>query len=86
MTDVYVIGVGMTCFGSLGELTVADIAREAVTDAIKDSGCDISDLDAAYFSNSTQGALQGQHMIRGQVALRALGIQSIPIVLSLIHI
>ena len=80
MTDVYVIGVGMTCFGSLADLTVANIARGAVTDAIKDSGCNISDLDAAYFSNSTQGALQGQHMIRGQVALRPLGIQSIPIV------
>jgi acetyl-CoA acetyltransferase len=40
---------------------------------------DKSDLQSAFFSNSGWGGREWQHCIRGQVALRPLGIDSIPI-------
>jgi len=36
-------------------------------------------IQAAWFSNTRQGALEGQHGIRGQLALRAAGFEGIPI-------
>jgi acetyl-CoA acetyltransferase len=36
-------------------------------------------IEAAWFSNTRQGALEGQHGIRGQIALRAFGFEGIPI-------
>ena len=80
MENVYVIGVGMTPFGRLAELSVKDLTRMSVQAALDDSGCNASDLQAAFFANAVQGHMEGQHMIRGQIALREMGIQSIPIV------
>ncbi len=80
MEDVYVIGVGMTPFGKLPDQSVKDLTREAVTAALKDSGCEADDLDGAFFSNAVQGHMEGQHIIRGQIALRNMGIQGIPVV------
>jgi acetyl-CoA acetyltransferase len=50
-----------------------------VEDALKDAGCDRKSVQAAFFGNTTQGHFEGQHMIRGQVALLPLGFDSIPI-------
>ena len=36
-------------------------------------------LEVAFFANATQGHFDGQHMIRGEVALRALGVVYIPV-------
>ncbi len=80
MENVYVIGVGMTPFGRLAELSVKDLTRMSVQAALDDAGCDASDLQAAFFANAVQGHMEGQHMIRGQIALREMGIQSIPVV------
>jgi acetyl-CoA acetyltransferase len=80
MEDVYVIGVGMTAFGRHLDRSVQDLAREAVTQALGDAGCATADVRAVYFSNTGQGALEGQHMVRGQIALRALGLGSVPVV------
>lgn len=80
MQDVYVLGVAMTNFGRLLDRSVQDLAREAVTEALRDAGCRASDVQAAYFSNTGQGAFEGQHMVRGQIALRAMGIGGVPVV------
>lgn len=45
-----------------------------------DANCAASQVEAAWFANTSQGALEGQHMIRGQAALRPLGFAGIPIV------
>lgn len=77
---VYVAGVGMTTFGINLATTVKDLARQAVNQAMADANCAASQVEAAWFANTSQGALEGQHMIRGQAALRPLGFAGIPIV------
>jgi len=77
---IYIAGVGMTPFGKHLSASVKDLTRQAVTGALADAGCELSQLQAAYFANATQGHMDGQHMIRGQLALRAMGLQSVPVV------
>ncbi|MDH4008832.1 MAG: thiolase family protein [Desulfuromonadales bacterium] len=79
MRDVAVIGVGMTHFGKYLNKSIKDLSREAVTETLKDAGLDKSMIEAAYVGNAGAGALTGQHMIRGQVALNPMGINKIPI-------
>lgn len=80
MDDVYVIGVGMTPFGRLLETSIKDMTRQAVDAALADAGLGAEALRGAYFSNASQGHMERQHMIRGQIALRAMGIGGIPVV------
>ncbi len=80
MTKIYVTGVAMTKMGRLDGATVKSLTREAVAGAIDDSGIQASDIDAAYFSNTTQRHLEGQLMIPGQIALRDMGIEGIPVI------
>ena len=70
----------MTPFGEHPALTVADLARAAIDEALADAGCDRCLIEGIWFANTGQGALEGQHMIRGQVVLRPLGFQGVPIV------
>ncbi|WP_374593978.1 thiolase family protein [Aquabacterium sp.] len=80
MSQIYVAGVGMTPFGRHPSWSVKDLTRRAVEVALSDAGCDNAQVQAAYFANATQGHMDGQHMIRGQLALRAMGIEGIPVV------
>jgi len=80
MTKVFVVGIGMTQMGKLLDRSVKQLTAEAVGEALKDAGADKNDLQAAYFSNATQGHMEGQEMIRGEIALRDMGIEEIPIV------
>ena len=77
---VYVVGVGMTPFGRHPELDVKELARRAIGAALADAGLAPAAIEAAYFSNATQGHMEGQHMIRGEIALRSMGIGGIPVV------
>ena len=38
-----------------------------------------SDVQAAFFANTAQGVVEGQHLVRGQLVLRALGFEHIPV-------
>ncbi|MFM5923509.1 MAG: thiolase family protein [Novosphingobium sp.] len=78
MQDIFIVGVGMTAFGRFPDHSVKDLTRMAVTDALSDAGCAADDLQAAYFAQTTQGYLEGQTFIPGPIALRAMGIQGIP--------
>ena len=80
MEDIFVVGVGMTRFGKWMDRSVKDLTREAVERALVDAGCVPDDIGAAFFANAGQGAIEGQHMIRGQLALRPLGFSGIPVV------
>lgn len=77
--DIYIVGVGMTPFGRHDDKSVKQLTAWAVEDALADSGCDRNAIGAAFFGNTGQGHFDGQHMIRGQVALLPLGIRAIPI-------
>lgn len=78
--EVFIVGVGMTPFGRWPHRPLKSLVAEAVSMALEDVGTDVSTIGAAYFANSTQGHLDGQHMIRGQIALRLLGIEGIPVI------
>lgn len=77
---VWVAGIGMTPFGVHDDKSNHDLARSAVHDAMADAGdAAVGDLDVAFFASATHGVLQGQAMISGQIAMRDLGIQGIPV-------
>lgn len=78
--DVFIIGVGRTTFTRDKHQSVRDLTKLATQAALADAGVWPQQLSAAFFSNAGQGALEGQHMIRGQVALRHAGIERIPII------
>jgi len=80
MTDIYIAGVGMTQFGKQIDVSLKELTADAVNEALADAGCTADQLDAAFFGNCVQGHMEGQDMIRGEVALRSMGIQGIPIV------
>jgi acetyl-CoA acetyltransferase len=77
--DIYIVGVGMTPLSKHFDLSVADLTRIAVADALQDANCDVSLIEGAWFANTRQGIFEGQHGIRGQSALRPLGLENIPI-------
>ncbi|MBC94259.1 MAG: thiolase [Rhodospirillaceae bacterium] len=80
MTNIYIVGIGMTSFGKYLNRSVKQMTSEAVNSAINDAECKLSDIDIAYFSNAAQSVLEGQATIPGQIALRTMGLQSVPIV------
>ncbi|MBO6783005.1 MAG: thiolase family protein [Alphaproteobacteria bacterium] len=79
MPDIYIVGVGMTPFGRFLDRSVKDLTREAVSGALADAGADVSDIEAAWFANASQSILEGQGSITGEIALRNMGIQEIPV-------
>lgn len=80
MTDVYIVGVGMTPFGKFLDRSVKDLTRDAVLAALADAGIGRERIDAAFFANAAQPVLDGQFMIGGEIALRGCGFSGIPIV------
>lgn len=74
------IGGGMTAFGKHTERNLKSLVEECVNAALEDAGVDKSEIQAAYVGNASQGVLQGQESIRGQVVLHAMGIGGIPII------
>jgi acetyl-CoA acetyltransferase len=79
MRDVYIIGTGMTRFAKHLNRTEKDLAAKAVERTLKDAGISNNDIQSAVFSNSMWGYFTEQHCIKGQIALRPLGIAGIPI-------
>jgi len=80
MDAIYVVGVSMTPCGKFLEKSVKDLTRDAVSGALRDAGISADSIDAAFFSNAGQSAIERQHMIPGQIALRDTGIEGLPIV------
>ena len=79
MRDVYVVGVGMTKFGKHMDKNMKTLAAEAVNNALAHAGIEKEMLQVATVGNAYQGLVTGQESIRGQVALRAMGIGDIPV-------
>lgn len=80
MKDAYVAGIGMTVFGKSQTRGVRSYAEEAARQALEESGLEASSIDRVYFSNAIGGLITGQEMIRGQAALRHLGLDGVPII------
>lgn len=80
MEEIYVVGVGMTPFGRMLDKDIKTLTHDSVSAALADAGIEAGALEAAYFANASQGHMEQQHMIRGQIALRSMGIGQIPVV------
>lgn len=70
----------MTRFGKRPDHSVKSLTAEAVRAALADAGAAVGDIEAAWFSNTRQPMLEGQNTVRGQIALRPLGLTGIPVV------
>jgi acetyl-CoA acetyltransferase len=79
MSDIYIVGIAMTVFGRHLERSLDDLAGEALKGALKDAGCSTADLGAAFYAGMTNGPLQGQISIPGQVVFSKIGVDGIPI-------
>ena len=78
MREVAVVGVGMTRFGRYPEKGIKDLVREATESALGDAGISKKDLEAAFVGSAAAGLMTGQEMIKAQVTLSPMGIDSIP--------
>ncbi len=78
--DVYIVGIFTTPLGKFPQLSVKDLTTQAVHGALEDAGIPVADVEAVWFSNTRQALMEGQNSIRGQIALRAAGVDQIPII------
>lgn len=76
---VYVVGVGMTQFAKHLDRTLASLAGEALGAALLDAGASRSDIGQVFYSGVTQGPLQGQNAVPGQMVLTELGLTALPV-------
>lgn len=78
-STIYVVGVGMTKFARQPERSLSSMAKEALETALKDAGATREDIGQVYYSGVTQGALQGQTAVPGQIVLNKIGVTGIPV-------
>ena len=79
MSNTVILGVGMTPLGKHLERSVRALSAEAISAALEDAALPKERIEAAWFCNTRQGALEGQHGVRGQASLRSYGFEGIPI-------
>ena len=79
VSQIYIAGIAMTVFGRHPERSLHDLASEALQGALKDARCKTGDLGVAFYSGMTNGTLQGQLSIPGQVIFARIGIEGIPV-------
>lgn len=77
MRDVYIVGVGMTCFGRHLDRSHSDLAQEAVRLALADADIEAKALDTTVYANVVQGFFAGEMSIPSEYALRPLGISGV---------
>lgn len=79
MDDVFIIGVGKIRFNKYPDRTVRDMGMEATEICLQDAGLTKADLEAVFFSNTFWGMFDNQHSIRGEVVMRSMGVEAIPV-------
>ncbi|MTV26791.1 thiolase family protein [Nitriliruptoraceae bacterium ZYF776] len=79
MARATIVGTGMTRFGKFPDRTVRSLAEEAARAAMTDAGVTADDVERVFFGNAVSGLMTGQEMIRGQIALRDLGLGPVPV-------
>ncbi|MEN8669150.1 MAG: thiolase family protein [Ketobacter sp.] len=79
MSDIYIIGVGMTRFGRHPQHSLKQLSASAVEEALTDATLEKNHIEEIHFANCVQGYMDGQHMIRGHAIFLEQGFQGIPI-------
>ena len=73
MTQVHVVGVGMTRFGKHPDSDSTDLGAAAFLEAIQDAGIDPRVIESAYVVHVFQG------MVTGQRILAHVGLAGLPL-------
>jgi acetyl-CoA acetyltransferase len=76
MTDVHVVGVGMTRFGKHPDSDASDLGSAALHEAVADAGIDPRVIEAAYCGHVFQGMVTGQRIL-AQVGLAGLPLANV---------
>ncbi|MBI2059877.1 MAG: thiolase family protein [Nitrospirae bacterium] len=79
-TNAYVLDTSMIRFFKYPDRSVRELAQQAVLPLLRRWKFRGQDLDAVVFANSGWEAIEGQACIRGEVALRGIGIEGMPII------
>ncbi|MCO8312932.1 thiolase family protein [Pseudomonas mandelii] len=79
MESIYIAGIAMTQFGRHLERSLQDLALEALQGALADARARRCDIEAVFYAGITNGHLQGQLSIPGQVMCSKIGIEGVPI-------
>jgi len=81
---IYIIGVGMTPIVKQDGGSFEHLCNIAISEAMEDAALnpkgDQDAIGGIWYGNCAQGMLTSQHCIRGQVILRRLGFESMPVV------
>ena len=80
MNKVFVAGVSMTPFGKQLDRSIKQLAADALAGVLADAGAETGDLQAVFYGNCVQGHMEGQDMVRGEIALREAGVQRVPVI------
>lgn len=78
-SSIYIVGVGMTEFGRHPERSLQSLGEEALSAVLADAGVSQRDVGQVFYSGVTQGPLQGQNAVPGQVLLSKLGLGGLPV-------
>lgn len=76
MTDVHVVGAGMTRFGKHPDRDATDLGAEALQKAVADAGIDPRIIESAYVGHVFQGMVTGQRIL-AQVGLAGLPLSNV---------
>jgi len=76
MTQVHVVGVGMTRFGKHPDSDSTDLGAAAFLEAIQDAGIDPRVIESAYVGHVFQGMVTGQRIL-AQVGLAGLPLANV---------
>lgn len=77
-SNIYIAGVGMTQFGRHLDRSLQSLGQEALNAVLRDAGAGVSDIGQVFYSGVTQGPLQGQNAVPGQILMSKLGLSGIP--------
>lgn len=76
MTDVHVVGVGMTRFGKHPDSDSTELGAAALLESVTDAGVDPRIIEAAYVGHVFQGMVTGQRIL-AQVGLAGLPLANV---------
>lgn len=80
MREVVLAGVGMTPIGKFLDRSIASLVAEAVRETLADAGATPQSIGVIYYANTAAGVMDGQHSVRGQHAMREVGLNGIPLI------
>src|SRR5690554_5700799 len=70
VSNVVIVGVGMTPFGRTPGLGLRSMADTAIAEALTDAALEANDIERVYFGSAAAATVTQQEMVKGQVALR----------------